>query len=128
MCAIANPAFLRYVYHLTEEPLGANPSDRRQLEVLAAIPHAFADEEESVGAGWRVVPAASYDDWPVLEATPQRLRAALQTARRLMWANGGGSGISARDMIAADREIDGVLAVLQDAEVRGLAVNVAYVA
>ena len=29
-------------------------------------------------------PAASYDDWPVLEATPQRLRAAFQTARRLL--------------------------------------------
>jgi len=43
--------------------------------------HAYADEVECSGDGWRIVPAASYDDWPVLEATPQRLRAAFQTAR-----------------------------------------------
>ena len=128
MCAIANPAFLRYVLNLGEEPLVASATDRQQLEVLAAIPHAYADEEENVGSGWRVVPAASYDDWPVLEATPQRLRAAFQTARRLLWANAGGVGISARDMIAVDREIDGVLVVLRNAEAHGISVNVSYIA
>jgi hypothetical protein len=127
MCTVANPAFYRYVLRLAEAPLNANASDRAQLDVLANVPHAYADEEECSGDGWRIVPAVSYEDWPVLEATPQRLRAAFQTARRLLWANAGPVGISAGDMIAVDTEIESVLGVLRQAEASGYSVNVSYV-
>ena len=127
-CAVANPGFYRYVLRLSEAPLHAtSASDRAQLNVLANIPHAFADEEESSGDGWRVVPAISYEDWSVLEATPQRLRAAFQTARRLLWANAGPVGISAGEMIAIDTEIESVLGVLHQAEAGGYSVNASYV-
>ncbi len=127
ICTVANPAFYRYVLRLAEAPLSASPADRAQLDVLANVPHAYAEEEESSGDGWRIVPAASYEDWPVLEATPQRLRAAFQTARRVLWTNAGSVGISAGDMVAVDHEIESVLGVLQQAEARGYSVNVSYV-
>lgn len=127
MCSVANPAFYRYILRLAEAPLHASPHDRAQLEVLANVPHAFADEAECSGDGWRIVPAVSYEDWPVLEATPQRLRAAFQTARRLLWANAGPVGISAGDMIKVDKEVEAVLGVLHQAEARGYSVNVSYV-
>jgi hypothetical protein len=124
---VANPTFYRYVLRLAEAPLHASASDRAQLDVLANVPHAYADEEECSGDGWRIVPAMSYEDWPVLEATPQRLRAAFQTARRLLWKNAGPVGISAGDMIAIDTEIESVLGVLRQAEAGGFSVNVSYV-
>jgi hypothetical protein len=127
MCTVANPAFYRYVLRLGEAPLNVTSIDRAQLDVLANVPHAYADEEECSGDGWRIVPAVSYEDWPVLEATPQRLRAAFQTARRLLWKNAGPVGISADDMIAVDAEIEAVLGVLGQAEARGYSVNVSYV-
>ena len=127
MCTVASPAFYRYVLRLAEAPLHASASDRAQLDVLANVPHAYADEEECSGDGWRIVPAVSYEDWPVLEATPQRLRAAFQTARRLLWTNAGPVGISAGDMIAVDTQIDSVLGVLRQAEAGGFSVNVSYV-
>ncbi len=127
MCSVANPAFYRYVIRLGEAAFEVGPADRAQLDVLANVPHAYADEEECAGDGWRIVPAVSYEDWPVLEATPQRLRAAFQTARRLLWANAGPVGISAGDMIAVDGEIESVLGVLRQAEARGYSVNVSYV-
>ena len=127
MCTVANPAFFRYVLRLAEAPLRTTPLDRAQLDVLANVPHAYADEEECSGDGWRIVPAMSYEDWPVLEATPQRLRAAFQTARRLLWKNAGPVGISAGDMIAIDTEIESVLGVLRQAEAGGFSVNVSYV-
>lgn len=127
MCSVANPAFYRYILRLGEAPLHASAVDRAQLEVLANVPHAYADEEECSGDGWRIVPAVSYEDWPVLEATPQRLRAAFQTARRLLWANAGPVGISAGDMISVDKEVEAVLGVLHQAEARGYSVNVSYV-
>ena len=127
MCSVANPAFYRYVLRLAEAPVAVSAIDRAHLEVLAAVPHAYADEEGCAGDGWRIVPAASYEDWPVLEATPQRLRAAFQTARRLLWANAGPVGISAVDMIAIDAEVEAVLGVLRQAEAGGFSVNVSYV-
>jgi hypothetical protein len=127
MCTVASPAFYRYVLRLAEAPLRASAGDRAQLDMLANVPHAYADEEECSGDGWRIVPAMSYEDWPVLEATPQRLRAAFQTARRLLWTNAGPVGISAGDMIAVDTEIESVLGVLQQAEAGGFSVNVSYV-
>jgi hypothetical protein len=127
MCTVASPAFYRYILRLAEAPLHASAVDRAHLDVLANVPHAYADEEECAGDGWRIVPAVSYEDWPVLEATPQRLRAAFQTARRLLWTNAGPVGISAGDMIAVDTQIDSVLGVLHQAEAGGFSVNVSYV-
>jgi hypothetical protein len=127
MCTVASPAFYRYVLRLAEAPLHASAGDRAQLDMLANVPHAYADEVECSGDGWRIVPAASYDDWPVLEATPQRLRAAFQTARRLLWANAGPVGISAGEIIDVDSDIDSVLNVLHRAEAGGYSVNVSYV-
>lgn len=127
MCTVASPAFYRYVLRLAEAPLHASAVDRAHLDVLANVPHAYADEEECAGDGWRIVPAVSYEDWPVLEATPQRLRAAFQTARRLLWAHAGPVGISAGDMIAVDAEIEAVLGVLRQAEAGGFSVSVSYV-
>jgi hypothetical protein len=127
MCTVASLAFYRYVLRLAEAPLHASAVDRAHLDVLANVPHAYADEEECSGDGWRIVPAVSYEDWPVLEATPQRLRAAFQTARRLLWTNAGPVGISAGDMIAVDTQIDSVLGVLRQAEAGGFSVNVSYV-
>ena len=127
MCTVANPAFYRYVLRLAEAPLHTSPVDRAQLDMLANVPHAYADEEECSGDGWRIVPAMSYEDWPVLEASPQRLRAAFQTARRLLWTNAGPVGISAGDMIAVDKEIESVLGVLHQAEAGCFSVNVSYV-
>ncbi|MBV9441014.1 MAG: hypothetical protein JOZ24_13595 [Candidatus Eremiobacteraeota bacterium] len=126
MCSVANPAFFRYVLRLGEA-LDASPTDRAHLDVLANVPHAFGEEEESAGDGWRIVPAAHYEDWPVLEATPQRLLGAFQTARRLLWANAGPVGISAGELVAVDSEIESVLGVLRQAEAGGYSVNVAYV-
>ncbi len=127
MCSVANASFYRYVIRLAEADVATTLADRANLDVLANVPHAYADEVECSGDGWRIVPAASYDDWPVLEATPQRLRAAFQTARRLLWANAGTVGISAGEMIDVDSDIDSVLNVLHRAEAGGYSVNVSYV-
>src|SRR5476649_1224495 len=127
MCTVANPSFYRYVLRLGDAEIALSKDDRAQLNVLAAIPHAFNDEDMTSGDGWRIVPAASYEDWPVLEATPQRLRAAFQTARRVLWANAGPVGISAGEMIDVDSDIDSVLNVLHRAEAGGYSVNVSYV-
>jgi hypothetical protein len=127
MCTVGNPAFYRFVLRLGEAEIAVSEGDRAQLDVLAAIPHAFTDEDMTSGDGWRIVPAASYEDWPVLEATPQRLRAAFQTARRVLWNNAAPVGISAGEIVAIDAEIDNVLGVLQRAEAVGYSVNVSYV-
>jgi len=74
-----------------------------------------------------VVPATSYEDWPVLEVTPARMRSALETARRVLWENAGSAGISAREISNVDDEIENVLAVIARAEAAGHSVNVTYV-
>ena len=102
--------------------------DREALEMLAAIPHAFFDEDESAwGRGWRVVPATTLDDWPVLEAAPQRVRAALETARRILWENAAPVGVSAHEIVAIENELDEVFTVLERAERAGVPVNISYV-
>jgi hypothetical protein len=124
---VANASFFRYVLRLNEVGLPLKPSDLRALDVLAAIPHAFDDDDMLSGDGWRVVPPSSLEDWTVLEVTPQRLRSALQTARRILWQNAAPAGISAGDVVDVDAEIDNVLGVLQRAEAAGCSVNVSYV-
>lgn len=124
--SVGNAAFFRYVVRLSDIGLRLRPADRDAVDLLSAIPNAFVDEDELSGNGWRVVPAASLEDWPVLEATPQRLRAALETARRLLWENAAPVGISAKEIVGIDDEIENVLSVLARAEAAGFSVNVTY--
>lgn len=125
---VDNASFFHYIVRLAETGLPVHAEEREALELLAAIPHAFFDDEdESWGRGWRIVPAASLDDWAVLESTPQRVRAALETARRLLWENAGPVGVSARDIVAIEEELDHIFGVLQRAEEGGFPVNISYV-
>lgn len=102
-------------------------AERRSLEPLGAVPHAYDEEAATVGLGWRVVPASSEEDWSVLEATPQRLRNALETARRVLWRSAAPAGITAEQIVGVDAEIETILGVLQAAEDAGCSVNVSYV-
>ncbi len=125
---VGNTSFFRYIVRLAEAGLPLHGEDREALQMLAAIPHAFFDDEEMVwGRGWRVVPPATLDDWPVLESTPQRVRAAFETARRILWENAAPVGISAREIVAIEDELDAVFTILERAEKAGFAVNISYV-
>lgn len=124
---VGSASFFHYIVRLAEVSLPLCTDDREALDMLAAIPHAFFDDDVQSGKGWRIVPAATMDDWPVLESTPQRLRAALQTARRVLWQHAAPVGVSAREIVAIEEELDKVLGVLQRAEAAGVSVNVTYV-
>lgn len=126
---VGSASFFRYIVRLGEAGLALHAEEREALEMLAAIPHAFFDEEEAQwGRGWRIVPAASTDDWPVLESTPQRFRAALETARRILWENAAPVGVSAHEIVDIEDELDAVFTILQRAEEAGFPVNISYVA
>ena len=128
MCSVANSSFYRYVIRLAEADVATTVARSGQSRrAWRTFRMRTPMRSSAPGDGWRIVPAASYDDWPVLEATPQRLRAAFQTARRLLWANAGPVGISAGEMIDVDSDIDSVLGVLHQAEAGGYSVNVSYV-
>lgn len=125
---VGNDSFFRYIVRLAEVGLTLPGEDREALEMLAAIPHAFFDDEDLTwGRGWRVTPPANVDDWPVLESTPQRLRAALETARRVLWEHAAPVGVSAREIVAIEDELDKVFAVLNRAERAGVPVSISYV-
>lgn len=124
---VGSASFFRYILRLSEMGLSLGPVERDALDMLAAIPHAFFDDDILSGRGWRIVPAASLDDWPVLESSPQRLRDALQTARRILWEHAASVGISAREIVGIEEELDKVLIVLQRAETAGVSVNISYV-
>ena len=126
-CSVGSPSFYRYVLRLAEAGLPLTAIERSLLEPLGAIPHAYYEELPTVGNGWRVVPASSDEDWSVLEATPQRLRAALETARRVLWRSAAPVGISAEAIIGVEAEIETILGVLQQAEDAGCSVSVSYV-
>ena len=125
--SVGGTAFYRYVVRLGDAGLTLPAADRDAIDVLAAIPNAYVDEDEYSGNGWRVVPASSYEDWPVLEATPERFRRALETARRVLWEHAAPVGISAREISSIDDEIENVLSVVARAEAAGFSVNVSYV-
>jgi len=125
---VGNTSFFRYIIRLAEAGLQVYGDDREALEMLAAIPHAFLDDDDpSFGRGWRVVPPASMHDWPVLESTPQRVRAAFETARRILWENAVPVGVSATDIVAIEDELDALFSVLERAEKAGFAVNISYI-
>ena len=54
-------------------------------------------------------------------------KVSLQTARRLLWEHAAPNGISAREVVAVDEEIENILGVLQRAEAGGFSVVVSYV-
>ena len=126
-CSVGGTAFYRYVVRIADIGLTLRPQDRDATELLGAIPNAYHDEDEYAGDGWRVIPAATYEDWPVLEASPQRLRTAFETARRVIWENAAPAGITARDIDSIEEEMERVLAVIARAEDAGFRVNVSYV-
>lgn len=128
---VGNASFFRYIVRLAELGPSLSKADSEALNVLAAIPHAFdADEDVPVvsGRGWRVVPAQGEMDWPVLEATPERLRSAFERARTILWQNAARLHVSATEMDAIEFELDAVFGVIMRAEAAGFALNVSYVA
>lgn len=126
---VGNASFFRYILKLTGSDVHLHAHEREALTMLAAIPHAFFDGEDDPqsGMGWRVVPPSSLNDWPVLESTPQRFRAALQTARRLLWEQAEPVGVSAGEIVAIEDELDELFSVLRSAEEAGFPVNLSYV-
>jgi hypothetical protein len=127
---VGNSSFFRYIIRLAEMGLPLSRADQEAVDVLAAIPHAFEAEEEvplQSGRGWRVVPAQGDLDWPVLEATPSRLRSAFERARNILWTHAARFRVSAGEIAAIEEELDAVYAVLMRAEAAGFAVNVSYV-
>jgi hypothetical protein len=128
---VGDASFFRYILRLGELGLPLSRADQQAVDVLAAVPHALGTEAEVSlvsGPGWRVVPAQGDLDWPVLEATPERLRSALERARNLLWTHAARFRVSAREIDAIERELDEVYGVLMRAAAAGVAVNVSYVA
>jgi hypothetical protein len=130
---VGNVAFFRYIVRLAEMRLPLSGLDQEALDVLAAIPHAFdldvADDGLPLsGRGWRIVPPHGDLDWPVLEATPQRLHSAFERARRILWEYAARFPVSAREIAGIEEELDAVYGVLMRAEAQGFAVNISYTA
>jgi hypothetical protein len=128
---VGNASFFRFIVRLAEQELPISLADQEALNVLAAIPHAFGPDDEVPflsGRGWRIVPAQSALDWPVLEATPSRLRSALERARSVLWHHAAFVRVSASEMAAIEEELDAVYGVILRAEAAGVPVNVSYVA
>jgi hypothetical protein len=128
---VGSASFFRYILRLGELGLPLSLADQEAVDVLAAVPHALGSEEDVLfvsGPGWRVVPAQGELDWPVLEATPERLHSVLERARRILWAHAARFHVSAREIATIERELDEVYGVLMRAAAAGVAVNVSYVA
>src|SRR5580704_5157034 len=128
---VGSASFFRYILRLGELGLHLTLADQEAVDVLSAIPHALGPEEEVAfvsGPGWRVVPAQGELDWPVLEATPERLHSALERARSLLWTHAARFRVSAREISAIESELDEVYGVLMRAAAAGVAVNISYVA
>jgi hypothetical protein len=123
-------SFFRYIVRLAELGLPLERADQEAVNILASIPHAFEEEGEVSaisGSGWRLVPPQGALDWPVLEATPERLRSALERAQGVLWEHAARVALSAGEMSAIEEELDAVYGVLQRAQAAGVPVNVSYV-
>lgn len=128
---VGSPSFFHYILRLGEFDLPLSLADREAIDVLGAVPHALGSQDEVSlvsGPGWRVVPAQGELDWPVLEATPERLRTALERARSILWTHGARFHVTAREIIVIEDELEEVYGVLMRAAAAGVAVNVSYVA
>jgi len=128
---VGNSSFFRYIVRLIELGLPLSHLDQEAVDILAAIPHAFDQDQEVPlisGRGWRIVPAQGELDWPVLEATPERLHSAFERARGILWTHAARFRVSAREITAIEEELDAVYGVLMRAEAAGVAVNISYVA
>jgi hypothetical protein len=128
---VGNSSFFRYIVRLGELGLPLSHADQEAVDILGAIPHAFEPEDEvgmQSGRGWRVVPAQGDLDWPVLEATPERLLSAFERARSILWTNAARFSVTAGEITAIEEELDAVYGVLLRAQAAGLSVNVSYVA
>jgi hypothetical protein len=128
---VGSASFFRYILRLGELGLPLSVADQEAVDVLAAVPHALGCEEDvsSIsGPGWRVVPAQGDLDWPVLEATPGRLRSAFERAQGILWAHAARFRVSAAEIASIESELDEVYGVLLRAAAAGVAVNVSYVA
>ncbi len=125
--ASSSPPFFHYVVRLNEADITLLPDEEEALAMLGAIPHAYCDDSFCEGPGWRVLPACFCEDWPVLETEPQRLRKALEVARSVMWRHAATVGITAREILTVDEEIDKVLQVVEQAESAGFNINMTYV-
>jgi hypothetical protein len=128
---VGSASFFRYIVRLGELDIPLTLADREAVDVLAAIPHALGPEEEVSfvsGRGWRVIPAQGDLDWPVLEATPERLHSALERARSLLWVHAARFAVSAGEITSIEEELDAVYGVLMRAAAAGVAVSVSYVA
>jgi hypothetical protein len=128
---VGSASFFRYILRLGELGLPLSLADQEAVDVLSAVPHALGAEEEVAfvsGPGWRVVPAQGELDWPVLEATPERLHSALERARSLLWTHAARFRVSAREISVIESELDEVYGVLMRAAAAGVAVNISYVA
>lgn len=128
---VGSPSFFHYILRLGELDLPLSLADREAIDVLAAVPHALGSQDEISllsGPGWRVVPAQGELDWPVLEATPERLRTALERARNILWTHGARFYVTAREINVIEDELEEVYGVLMRAAAAGVAVNVSYVA
>lgn len=128
---VGSASFFRYVVRLAELDIPLTLADREAVDVLSAIPHALGSDDEvalTSGRGWRVIPAQGHLDWPVLEATPERLHSALERARNLLWTHGARFAVTAGDIASIEEELDAVYGVLMRAQAAGVAVSVSYVA
>jgi hypothetical protein len=128
---VGSISFFRYILRLGELGLPLSLADQEAVDVLAAVPHALGAEEEVAfvsGPGWRVVPAQGDLDWPVLEATPERLHSALERARSLLWTHAARFHVSVGEITTIEQELDEVYGVLMRAAAAGVAVNISYVA
>ena len=128
---VGNASFFRYILRLAELDMPLTHADREATDLLLAIPHALDPDDDSPmisGRGWRLVPAQGDLDWPVLEATPQRLHSAFERARGLLWTHAARFHVSASEISAIEEELDAVYGVIMRAEAAGFAVNISYVA
>jgi hypothetical protein len=128
---VGSASFFRYILRLGELGLPLSLADQEAVDVLSAVPHALGAEEDVAfvsGPGWRVVPPQGELDWPVLEATPERLHSALERARNLLWTHAARFRVSAREISSIESELDEVYGVLMRAAAAGVAVNISYVA
>ncbi len=128
---VGSISFFRYIVRLGELGLPLSLADQEAVDILSAIPHALGPEDEVAfvsGRGWRVVPAQGDLDWPVLEATPERLHSALERARSLLWMHAAQFAVSVGEIASIEEELDAVYGVIMRAQAAGVAVNVSYVA